>query len=79
MELKEISTLTIGIYISGFIVCYLLLRYAYKKQTYIDWTWGTVILCLFGSLFSWVGVLSTLITASIGWLLEIKSKPPKWF
>ena len=66
------------IYISGFIVTYLMCKWLRNQND--DNTWGDVGATWFASLFSWIAIIVLAVTLGVIFLVEtIKVKnPPKW-
>lgn len=65
------------IYIVGFLVSYLILKYL-RDQTFNS-TWTTVILTFLVSLLSWLSVAIVLGVVGILFILnKMDSEPPKW-
>ena len=65
------------IYIIGFLVSYLILKY-FREQTFNS-TWNTVILTFLISLLSWLSVAIVLGLSGILYLVnKLDSEPPKW-
>ena len=66
------------IYISGFILTYLICKGLRNKNN--DNTWGDVGATIFASIFSWVAVIAFLVCMGVIILVEmVKVKnPPKW-
>ena len=66
-------------YILGCILAYILGKYFRDKKLKHDGhelNWGHILVNIFISIFSWVGVFMILIFGVIMWL--DKTKPPKW-
>jgi hypothetical protein len=66
------------IYISGFILTYLMCKWLRNKDN--DNTWGDVDATIFASIFSWVAIIAFLVCIGVIILVEmVKVKnPPKW-
>lgn len=66
------------IYISGFIVTYLMCKWLRNKDN--DNTWGDVGATLFASMFSWVAMICLVCLLLVLFFVElVKVKnPPKW-
>lgn len=66
------------IYISGFIVTYLMCKWLRNKDN--DNTWGDVGATIFTSMFSWIAIIAGLVCIGVIFLIEtVKLKnPPKW-
>jgi hypothetical protein len=67
----------IVIYLSGFICCYILLKYL-RNQLFEN-TWSLVFLSISISLLSWIGLALILMIMGILYLVnKLDSEPPKW-
>ena len=69
--------MNILIYLSGFLCCYILLKYL-RNQLFEN-TYSLVFLSISISLLSWVGLAFILIIVGISYLIsKLDSEPPKW-
>jgi hypothetical protein len=69
--------MNIFIYLSGFICCYILLKYL-RNQLFEN-TWSLVFLSISISLLSWIGLALILMIMGILYLVnKLDSEPPKW-
>ena len=64
--------LAIVIYLVGYVASYISLK-GYLQKDDPTWTIGDRVFGLFASLFSWIGVLVTLVLS-----IKLSDKPAKW-
>lgn len=65
------------IYLSGYIVAYILFKVTRNKMgTTNDWgiVWATALI----SLFSWITVMALLFFIALVFISKLKLKPPRW-